>query len=64
MLGEAQLVGIIRLPGSHKTSMALYALMEHRISPVIRLIERPAINALKLSAVKYGYIQLARRRDT
>jgi hypothetical protein len=36
-LEEAQLVRIMRLTGNHKTSVALYALMEHRISPAIRL---------------------------
>jgi hypothetical protein len=29
-LEEAQLVRIMRLPGNHKTSVALYSLMEHR----------------------------------
>ena len=47
-LEEAQLVRIMRLPGDHKTSVALYALMEHRISPAIRLIERPTIDARKI----------------
>jgi hypothetical protein len=46
-LEEAQLLRIMCLPGSHKTSVALYALMEHRISPAIRLIEWPTINAPK-----------------
>jgi hypothetical protein len=60
-LEAAQLVRILRLRGNHKTSVALYGLMEH---PAIRLIERSTINAPKLSAATYGYIQLARRRDT
>jgi hypothetical protein len=46
-LEEPQLVTIMGLPGNHKTSVALYALMEHRTSPTIRLIERPTINARK-----------------
>jgi len=46
-LEEAQLVRIMCLPGSHKTSVAFYALMEHQISPAIRLIERPTINTPK-----------------
>jgi hypothetical protein len=47
-LEEAQLVRIMRSPGNHKMSVALHVLMEHRIPPAIRLVERPTINAPKI----------------
>lgn len=54
-LEEAQLVRIMRLSGNHKKPVALYALMEHRISPAVRLIERPTINAPKIIS---GYVRI------
>ena len=64
-LKEDQLVRIMHLPGNRKTSVALYALMEHIESPQ-RLGSLNGLQLMrpKLSAAAYGYIQLARRPDT
>jgi hypothetical protein len=61
---EAQLVRTIRLLGNPKTSVALYAPMEHRISQRLGSLNGLHLTRPNLSAATYRYIQLARRRDT